>query len=182
MDIVVDIDGTLADIAHRRHYVASKPKNWKAFERAMHLDGLNADVAWVVRSMWLNDQPRDGWRNEDGYKVRDLLDRPRIILASGRGEQSRGVTKKWLNQNFIFPELPDDSEDVYTDYPLFTYHRLYMRAKGDNRSDVIVKEEILTAMRLDGFNPTIAVDDRDGVVEMWRRNGLRCLQVAPGDF
>ena len=25
-------------------------------------------------------------------------------------------------------------------------------------------------------------DDRDRVVNMWRRNGVVCAQVAPGDF
>lgn len=25
-------------------------------------------------------------------------------------------------------------------------------------------------------------DDRDRVVAMWRRNGVVCAQVAPGDF
>jgi hypothetical protein len=25
-------------------------------------------------------------------------------------------------------------------------------------------------------------DDRDKVVDMWRENGLTCMQVAPGNF
>ena len=25
-------------------------------------------------------------------------------------------------------------------------------------------------------------DDRDKVVDMWRKNGLTCMQVAPGNF
>ena len=25
-------------------------------------------------------------------------------------------------------------------------------------------------------------DDRQKVVDMWRKNGLTCMQVAPGDF
>jgi hypothetical protein len=27
-----------------------------------------------------------------------------------------------------------------------------------------------------------AFDDRQRVVDMWRRNGITCFQVAPGDF
>jgi len=34
-----DIDGTLANITHRRQFVASHPKNWPAFNRAMVKDG-----------------------------------------------------------------------------------------------------------------------------------------------
>jgi hydroxymethylpyrimidine pyrophosphatase-like HAD family hydrolase len=33
--IVCDIDGTVANIEHRRQYVATKPKNWKAFNAGM---------------------------------------------------------------------------------------------------------------------------------------------------
>lgn len=39
---------------------------------------------------------------------------------------------------------------------------------------------------LDGTLPreriAMVFDDRDKVVAMWRRQGLTCLQVAPGDF
>jgi hypothetical protein len=46
----------------------------------------------------------------------------------------------------------------------------------------VIKGEILDQMLVDGYTPTIAVDDRNQVVDMWRARGLRCLQVAPGDF
>jgi FMN phosphatase YigB (HAD superfamily) len=29
--VIFDLDGTLADCEHRRHFIATKPKNWKAF-------------------------------------------------------------------------------------------------------------------------------------------------------
>lgn len=170
--IIVDIDGTLANIAHRRHYVASKPKNWKAFNAAMHLDTLNEDVAWLVRRLWISEESNN-LGNYDPYN--------RIILASGRGEESRQVTTDWLANYGILPEVTDPNY-VYPTYPLFTYERLYMRPAGDNRSDVIVKYEILQQMKKDGYSPYMAIDDRDGVVAMWRENGLRCLQVAKGDF
>lgn len=159
--IICDIDGTLADIAHRRHYVASKPKNWRAFNAGMHLDTLNEDVAWLVACLW--------------------DERARIVLASGRGEESREVTTNWLLAQKIYPEVTDPNY-TYPEFPLFTYERLYMRPKGDNRSDVIVKQEILEQMRKDGYDPVMAIDDRDGVVAMWRANGLRCLQVDEGNF
>jgi hypothetical protein len=169
MDIICDIDGTLADIKHRRHYVASKPKNWKAFNAAMHLDTLCADVAEVIRKLWYD------------YGDPGTLVGRRIILASGRGEESRGVTTDWLLKHDIFPEVTDPNYR-FPRYPFFTYERLYMRKAGDNRSDVIVKREILDQMRADGYDPKIAFDDRDGVVAMWREAGLRCFQVAEGNF
>ena len=57
-----------------------------------------------------------------------------------------------------------------------------MRAEGDRRQDDLVKSDLLDKIRIDGFDPVIAFDDRDKVVKMWRERGLRCLQVDRGDF
>jgi hypothetical protein len=62
------------------------------------------------------------------------------------------------------------------------YHALYMRSDNDYRADFIVKEELLAQLRADGYNPVMAFDDRQQVVDMWRENGLICAQVAKGDF
>jgi predicted kinase len=60
---------------------------------------------------------------------------------------------------------------------------LHMRAPGDMRKDAIVKEEIYRAKIEPFYNVWFVLDDRDQVVEMWRDDlGLRCLQVAPGNF
>jgi hypothetical protein len=166
--VIVDIDGTLANIAHRRHFVASKPKNWKAFNASMHLDTLNEDIADLVRLIWLGHDQIDNVET-------------RIILASGRGEETRQVTTDWLLKYNIWPEVTDP-KFVFKTPPRFIYERLYMRPLKDNRSDVIVKQEILEQIKKDGFDPFMAIDDRDGVVAMWRSNGLRCLQVDRGDF
>src|SRR5687768_17058828 len=87
MDVIVDIDGTLAEISHRRHYVASKPKNWKAFNASMHLDEPNTPVIEVVRALWTLPL------------VDEYGPETRILLASGRGEEFRGVTEDWLLKN-----------------------------------------------------------------------------------
>ena len=62
------------------------------------------------------------------------------------------------------------------------YDAIYMRTGGDYRADYIVKEEILAQVRLDGFDPIMALDDRDSVVALWRRLGIPCMQVNDGDF
>lgn len=142
--IVFDIDGTMANIDHRRHFVATKPKNWAAFEAIMHLDTPNHDIIKLARMFVKNGDT--------------------VLVASGRGEQKRDVTEAWLEQHGA------------------PYTKLYMRKAKDNRPDYIVKEEILDQMIADGFNPVLVFDDRQQVVDMWRRRGIRCLQVAPGDF
>lgn len=142
--VIVDIDGTLADISHRRHFVATKPKNWAAFEKLAHLDNLHHHIASILDLMADHD-----WT---------------IVLASGRGEQQREVTVRWL-----------DDHDV-------PYRKLFMRKLNDYRADDIVKSEILDEILACGFTPTLVLDDRDRVVKMWRDRGLKVIQVAEGDF
>jgi hypothetical protein len=57
-----------------------------------------------------------------------------------------------------------------------------MRRVGDRRPDYIVKAELLDQILRDGFSPSMAFDDRDQVVAMWRERGVPCAQVAPGNF
>lgn len=56
------------------------------------------------------------------------------------------------------------------------------REQGDTRKDDIVKEEIFWEKIAPHFDVKLAVDDRQNVVEMWRRIGVECWQVAFGDF
>lgn len=88
----------------------------------------------------------------------------RTVACSGRGSQKRVVTDYWLKQ----AKIP--------------YHALYMRAAGDYRADNIIKGELLATMVEDGFIPTLVIDDRNQVVDMWRANNIQCVQVAEGDF
>jgi len=57
-----------------------------------------------------------------------------------------------------------------------------MRASGDNRKDSIVKVELLHDIQRDWAWPWLWIDDRDQVVKAIREQGVRVLQVAPGDF
>ena len=59
---------------------------------------------------------------------------------------------------------------------------LFMRKAGDRRDDSVIKKEMLVQLRIAGFNPVMVFEDRDRVVKMWRENGVRCMQVANGDF
>jgi HAD superfamily, subfamily IIIB (Acid phosphatase) len=81
MDIIFDIDGTLANITHRRHHVETKPKNWPDFKKAAHLDTPVEAVAILARSL------------------KTLAHR--IILCSGRGEDERTTTVAWLAKHQI---------------------------------------------------------------------------------
>ena len=86
----------------------------------------------------------------------------KILLCTGRREKDRAETVKWLAQQGV------------------NYHELILRRDGDRRSDVIVKREMLDG--IDRSKILFVVEDRNGVVEMWRSEGLVCLQCAPGEF
>ena len=85
-----------------------------------------------------------------------------IILCSGRNEEHREQTVEWLAKQGV------------------NYHDLLLRKDKDRRSDTEVKRELLTA--LDKSKILFVVEDRSRVVEMWRSEGLVCLQCAPGEF
>jgi len=60
---------------------------------------------------------------------------------------------------------------------------LTMREEGDFTPDDELKEKWLHGMLQEDRLRLVAVfDDRDRVVQMWRRNGYACFQVADGEF
>tara|TARA_R100000152_G_C6778259_1_gene208785 strand:- start:1020 stop:1460 length:441 start_codon:yes stop_codon:yes gene_type:complete len=54
---------------------------------------------------------------------------------------------------------------------------LFMRSEGDRRDDVTVKREMFKKIGLTPDNVVAVLDDRQGVVDMWREEGFLCLQV-----
>ena len=85
------------------------------------------------------------------------------IIVSGRSEESMELTKEWLKRYEI------------------QYEGIYMRKKGDNRKDSIVKEEIWNEIEKE-YNIICMFDDRDQVVEHARSLGYTVAQVAEGNF
>lgn len=93
------------------------------------------------------------------------------LFLSGRTEGCFGETWKWLRE-YVIPETPQGLQGL-----------LFMRPKGDNRKDSIVKRELFDRNVRQHYNVMFVLDDRQVVVDMWRDElGLTCLQVAPGNF
>ena len=82
--ILVDIDGTCADLEHRRPWIQSNPKNWKAFYATVEDDIPIQPVIDIVVSLW-----HSGWD---------------IVFCSGREEIYREKTEKWLRHHVIPPK------------------------------------------------------------------------------
>jgi phosphoglycolate phosphatase-like HAD superfamily hydrolase len=85
----------------------------------------------------------------------------KIEIWSGRSDAVRPQTEEWLCRHGIQGNL-----------------LTCMRTAGDHRPDDELKLEFLRGTEA----PDIIFDDRKRVVDMWRREGLVCFQVAPGDF
>lgn len=87
-----------------------------------------------------------------------------MIVVTGRPERYRCVSTQWLLKHNINAEL------------------MYMRQDGDRRPDDVVKKEILEKIRSQELEIILAIDDRQSVVQMWRDNGVTCLQCDEGLF
>ncbi len=100
--------------------------------------------------------------------IRDILDRycntHKIIVVSGRKDECYQVTLQWLHDNHV------------------PFDYLHMRKESDNREDSIIKREIYDNNIKAEHEVDFVLDDRNRVVKMWREIGLKCLQVAEGDF
>jgi hypothetical protein len=88
-----------------------------------------------------------------------------ILLVSGREDRFREPTLRFLERHAI------------------TFDDLLMRKAKDNRKDAIIKTEIYNEFIKDKYFVEFVMDDRNQVVDMWRKDlKLPCFQVYYGDF
>lgn len=143
--IIFDLDGTLCNNDHRQHLVQGEDKAWAEFFKKIPGDTPNKWCAELIRMVFCDD-------------------RYAVLFVTGRGEEHRELTERWLEDNglYMFP--------------------LYMRPMGSKKPDYEVKKEIYLTDIRPNYSVLFAVDDRTQVVKMWREVGVTCLQCADGDF
>lgn len=78
-----DLDGTIANVSHRRQYVATKPRNWDAWNKGLVNDKPHLPVQKVFQAL-RQDQEVD------------------LIIVSGRSDDYKEQTIKWLTDHEIF--------------------------------------------------------------------------------
>ena len=148
--VICDLDGTLADCEHRRHFVRrpqGEKKDWRSFFLNMDKDPVIEPV-YEILYRFQSESPED----------------MNIVFCSGRPDDYAKLTKEWLEKTGL------------------KYSSLLMRSRHDTRQDDIIKEILLDFEILTRYTPMFILDDRQQVVDMWRKRGYICLQVAPGDF
>ena len=154
--VIFDLDGTLADIEDRRKQSTVTDRNGKV--------KLNWSTFFDPKKIEY-DKP-----NHSVIRMAQVLAESghSIAIFSGRSNGTELSTKSWLDKHKV------------------PYHILKMRPMGKMQ---YTPDDVLKQMWLDELFPgdekesIVAVfDDRNKVVDMWRKNGLPCFQVAPGDF
>ena len=83
MNVVFDLDGTLADTSHRVHFLEQKPKDWDAFHSACWDDGRITPTLGLFYRLRLSMDKRYG---------------EHLAIWTGRPERCREVTIRWLER------------------------------------------------------------------------------------
>lgn len=145
--IIVDLDGTLANVDHRLNLVKRKKKWFEKFYELAWKDKPNQWCVELINSMLAA-----------GYKVK---------IVSARPKEYEEKTIDWLIKSGVNCTLDN-----------LTLHLL--RGNKDYTKDVDLKRKWLKD-QIYGPDPSkqdilFVVDDRKRVVDMWREEGLTCLQ------
>jgi phosphoglycolate phosphatase-like HAD superfamily hydrolase len=186
---IFDLDGTLADLTHRRPLVELQNGSPVTVDGTLAL--YRGRSTHTAEDVWVEFPDTGKWayhssnvkfkKNWDAFHAACVDDKPiipvisaatalgmadaEIWIWSGRSDAVRAQTEAWI-QHYLIP-----------------YEHLTMRPAGDYTPDDQLKESWLHAMSPeDRARLVMTFDDRDRVVAMWRRNGVVCAQVAPGDF
>jgi FMN phosphatase YigB (HAD superfamily) len=175
--IIFDLDGTLADCEHRRHFVdASKipilmigeeynpedlwKPDWQSFYEACDQDKPIEPVCDMYAHYFCNGNVVEIW--------------------SGRCESTREKTIEWIFDNILTWIDTEDQEERSEDIVL------RMRPIGDNTPDDELKErwlnevyELKKHLRVPLID--FVFDDRPKVIRMWRRRGIFVFNCCQHD-
>lgn len=81
-DVIFDLDGTLANNEHRKHWITVSPKNWEAW----NAETMGDSLIWQTK-IALTAFHKAG---------------SRIIVCTARGEECRDLTMRWLEKYDIW--------------------------------------------------------------------------------
>jgi hypothetical protein len=169
--IISDLDGTLADVRHRRHLVAKvvcplcegdpkgmpkcpkckgkgtyKRSHWNEFQLACVDDTLFIETLTVIKAL------------QEAINAE-------LWIVSARDAAVKPQTIWWLGKNHVVPD------------------QLIMRPEGDTRPDDVLKESWVHSGVIPINRVFCVFDDRNKVVAMWREKfNLQVYQCADGDF
>lgn len=141
--VIVDIDGTIADCTERARKYLGVQKDWDSFYAHCEDDFVIEPIAELVRHL------SEKWR---------------IVYCSGRREECREATLRWLRRHHL------DFHDV-----------LLLRPNRNTTHDTDIKPKLLNSFCTKD-DVAFIIEDRDSMVSLWRAMGYTVLQPAPGNF
>lgn len=151
--VIVDIDGTIANVDHRLHLIDKSngvdKTDWDEFYSLCESDKPIQPIIDLVRH-FAYDLGKD------------------VIFLTGRRAAVRKKTILWL-EDHVCGYLANES-------------LLLMRPAGELRHDIHVKPENLARVGIGPEDVAYILEDRNSMVKKWRELGYTCLQVAEGDF
>lgn len=153
--ILVDIDGTIAN--HMGHDAERSHYDYDKVDQDLPFQDMIDLIEIIV------------WGHEEDHRdmATGVAQKYKLLFLTGRVGTQECVDKttSWLKANLKFPG-----------------YELFMRNPEDHRADTIIKEEIYKNYIEPHYDVKYVFEDRSRVVKMWRGLGLRCLQVAEGEF
>ena len=125
--VLCDLDGTLADVNHRLHYIKNadgtkktrKESDWDSFHTECINDVPNEDVIEILHSL-----VREWWQE--------------VYFLSGRNDVVRAETVEWLQKHVA----------DYEHWSETCRAQLVMRKNGDFRPDTEIKLEMVQELGL----------------------------------
>ena len=196
LNIVFDLDSTLADCDHRLHFITksqedrgrgSKPDWERFFAECLHDEPI-LPMTNLFQSLVDCAVEQNG----------TLQSHMTISIWSGRSSEVYTETVEWLKR---YMGLRSDG-GAYADPELAQYRAVLwafhtqdlnatgkivpidfrMRLEGKFIQDDVLKRSWLRSIETPVHKPNLVFEDRKRVVDMWRAEGVQCCQVAAGDF
>lgn len=139
--VVIDMDGTLANVDHRRHWVQGKKRNYEAFHAELSNDPVNEAIASLMEGMGRVDME--------------------IVIVSARPESLFEPTVAWLAKNEIHydslrllrPDGDSTPDQELKRAWLYRYGKDRILFVVDDRSKVVKmwRDEGLTCLQCDSW-------------------------------
>lgn len=179
--IIFDLDGTLADCEHRRHFITPPDRS-----KFIYTDSTPHENGCVLTGYWECQGKK--WQ-PDWLAFYEACDKDKIIsqtksvfdfigmngqshtlqIWTGRSQSVEEKTKIWL-RNYSFAYACHEFNIV-----------LKMRPIGNTEPDEVLKERWLDEAIAEGKKIDFVFDDRPKVVRMWRRRGIFVFNCCQHD-
>lgn len=155
--VIVDMDGTLANVSSIRFHVDGTQTRTQANGRVRAVKNFDAFHA-ASEFVPANQQAID-------FCVRHHEAGHVVLIVTARMRKWEGVTARFLER------------ECASRFPWVT--PIYMRADNDHRRDVEVKRDILAAIR-EEYDVVAACDDNPNVITLWKEEAIPEIEVVPG--